>query len=271
MSTNTSESTKKRSSSCITGAAAATTDKDGHGLKKAKIDLMGLLDENLLRLVIRFAGDKPKTLARLCQVNKSFSGAMKDALSFQETPTTPPKGVIVDILRSNGHLEFPMWEHPDPNFVTLNLQSLAFYRDVLSEGLLEKKTVSTHDKDIPKLVSRILRMQHLMEKFPLVKADYEREWAAKRNSNIFSSIVTYMVETGILPWLGSLDVNAHIQINMRDKRKYTRHPIYNEYRDNVPANLFQVHVSASACSEWLNNLPLHLLLLIIRGVSDWKW
>lgn len=212
-------------------------------------------DASSLHLIVRFAADSSKTLIRVRRVNKRLLNAVDFAMSH--------------ILQQD-HENRITWSVVPTN-ANLNLQSLGYYEAVVAAGLLEKKKVPNWDKNIPKSVSRVLHLESILDSFPLVKAGWDEfdgvMMRTKNNMNVVEAIVMSMVKTGVLPNPNIVNWGEHINIHDAGRKRYRSHPLYEEYRGSVPANL---HQFIDPEMFW-DTIPLKLQLLISHGNKGKRW
>ena len=82
-------------------------------------------------------------------------------------------------------------------------------------------------------------------------------------------MINYMIDNDILPDPDWISVEQHTNIIIHWGRRRYRHPIYLEYRANVPANLHRAppdHIPVI----W-HNIPIHLRLLVPSGNDGARW
>ena len=223
-----------------------------------------LKDETIVRKLVYFAGSDCKQLIHLRQVNKLFKDTVDSSLHWKDTNEVDAKdqskGIVRNILQSNyGIPLFPVWGKIGPEHATLNLKSLAFFEKCREAGILEKKPVPGHDPNVPFAVSRCLKLFEVLETFPDLKAQWE-EHGARGDFNVVEGILAYLECNGFLPHQNGMNMGEHLKIILMNARKYSAHPIYNEYRQNMPAN---IHVADRQTLNLLyNNLTYTLKCLI---------
>lgn len=237
------------------------------GESTTTIAFMGMLDENSLSLTLQFAAENSEILVSLRKVNKRFLQVVDSALFWREQGDggnkSIPRGIVQDALTANGHGHL-VW---DSDF---GLESFGFYEQIVAAGLFEKKPMVRDDSNygIPMSVSRILNLYRVLKSFPRIKADWKQKGVIHKN--VVASIVTYMVDDGILPDPNKPNRDRHIQIHNNNSKK-TFALIYHNYRAKVPRSLFQPSTPPEVFQETWTSIPLHLKLLVALGNLGLRW
>ena len=229
--------------------------------------LLEMLDKKSIGRILQYAGIA-KTLATLSKVSRGYRQSVHAALSscVQDGAIAIPWYTIANELYNYGHEEFDI-----NGDVVKNLELLGFYETVRNAGLLQKTSLLDFNLLIPKSVYRILKFMELVESFPSVKQEWDKQHGCDGQQHLASRMVAYMIRNNILPAPFLIDYVEHYNIHNSMARKYWEHPIYDEYRINVPADLFENNENPVYIEIFFRNLPLHLRLLVAIGNKGMKW